>query len=596
MSGAEQQACCCDKLHPCCASWDEIEICRFGGADNCAGGFGTFSEIPFTLRKYELKYCFESEEQCRQHYANKTNLTVDFKEDVLCDDETTIPHNRLPANFCVNPDCKKPCPNYVCDECGPISDGCVLIPCNQECPSPPTCPEAECCNSPPKYCCCITISNGATVGAQCSELPPNEPCVPPAGLTDGGLASECPNDCIKWYAVRRYKTCKQGNCASCPGGKCNGTAHCCNTWITEVSEGYKCIGSYTDDNGDLQPCPDGLDLDTAERPNDELFQPSQQYAQRCSAVYYCWIANTPCQPITGIQEGNCGDNFPPPIQYAANGGPCLGGMQCSPITSPQTIPILPSPISQSLANLYCQTLSIPAQDPTLPPGIPPNWSSSIWGECDCQGTRPNLNSAAVADSLCACCGCPPPPGDSPKAWGCKEDVTPTGGPTGPGWPGGGSGGGWGPGGPPPIFNPPGVGVSNTTICFEVSSCEECERRPGCDPGVFFLCDGSHCPSQSCCPGAGCPPLCPPCGFGCSVTGPGGCCTANGGCRGFECRCQLRAMGPCGCPSNLAGDLQYTFSLNNRAIEKDLTKGYVYDKNGNVQFNTIFLFGYGESFL
>lgn len=600
MSGVEQQACCCDKLHPCCASWDVEERCVFGGVNDCTDNTGTLETEVFILRQYEASRCFETEEQCREYYFDKPNLDVIFDDTVFCPNETTIPFDKLPEDFCENPDCKKPCRTYRCDECGPVSNGCELIPCDQECEEPPTCDKEECCNPPPpRYCCCVTVVNGDSVDAVCIVLPEGESCadiqngIAESTLPEGGIASGCPdfswcsNVCVQWYGVRYYKTCTKGKCMACPDGRCNGEAYCCNTLVTEVSARTKCVGFYCENEFD-QPieCPDGGNLNTDQRPDDALFDPSVEYNQRCSEVRYAWIASDLCPPVPGVHKGDCGAENYPPIPST---GLCLGGIQNVPPSMN-----LPSPVSQPLSNLYCQTLSVAAQDPTLPPQLPSNWSSAKWGACECQGTSPNNNDASVADAMCACCGC------VEKEWGCEQDVIPGtgGGGNSPGNPAG----GWGNNNPGNSSDDtedfPGNPVPNGVYCFEVANCDQC-RGPECVPGVQFLCSSDHCPSNACCPDFPCPPLCPPCGEGCvnPEFGFAGCCTKNGGCRGFLCRCILRTEGSCGCnDGGVAGNLQYLFSLENKTPEKNLTKGYVYDKNGNLIVNDIFLFGYGASFL
>jgi hypothetical protein len=593
VSGIEQQACCCDKLHPCCASWDVEERCVFGGVNDCTDNPGSFQTEVFTLRQYEASRCFETEEQCREYYFDKPNLDVIFDDTVFCPNETTIPFDKLPEDFCKNPNCKKPCRTYVCDECGPVSNGCELIPCGQECEEPPTCDKEECCNPPPpRYCCCVTVVNGDSVDAVCIVLPEGESCadiqngIAESTLPEGGIASECPDDCTKYYAVRRYKTCKTGKCQSCIDG-CGAQAECCNTWVTEVSSTYRCVGTYTDGNGDIQICPDGIGLDFNEQPPPEMFDVSQQYAKRCSEVRFCWVTSICGDIVSGVHESDCGAEFPVEIPYENPVFPCIESLSCPPLGQ-VNIPIIPSPVPLNQANYFCQTLSVPNSDPNLPPQPPSYWSAARFGDCDCSGntSSPLNNNAALADNLCACCGCVEQP------WGCEPGG---GGGNSPGNPAG----GWGNNNPGNSSDDtedfPGNPVPNGVYCFEVANCDQC-RGLECVPGVQFFCSSTHCPSQACCPDRPCPPLCPPCGEGC-VNGFAGCCTKNGGCRGFLCRCILQNQGPCGCyDGGVAGNLQYLFSMENKTPEKNLTKGYVYDKNGNLIVNDIFLFGYGASFL
>lgn len=145
-------------------------------------------------------------------------------------------------------------------------------------------------------------------------------------------------------------------------------------------------------------------------------------------------------------------------------------------------------------------------------------------------------------------------------------------------------------------------------CALVDTCDGCTGDCQPPPGIILTCQSGGC--GCCCQGgvfnpggdswctemypSGCNPPCDqqtPCD---NVS----CCTSDcpAGCDGFSCQgasCTVVIDGRCGCQPGLTGQSQANFT---RAVENDLTKGYVYGNNDSVQLNTLFLFGYGENFL
>ena len=511
-----QQNCCCPKWHPCCVSYDALYPCMQGEINNCETSSPPI-QIPIVVRKEFIAHeCYQSDEECKQAYNYLTNVEASLYTDYFCfqlSDGNWYGAPPPDSSFCRTLPRGIVCSDYECDECGPISVGCSLRPNIDFCPPPPDCTPAECCNPPPpRFCCCVTVENNNAVSSTCTPLGENEECAPPAGgLTgnatqdEGGVAaltscglcasppdtSLCGGSCIKWHGVRQYKICTSGHCDPCPNPNCPAAeAQCCNTWVTEVSQQTKCVGSYVIDC-DPDPrlsvsctCKDGYTLDSCTIPSADLFDNTPEWEKRCGPVKTFWVSSgwgelsdPNCAIKTGILKSECGAQFPP-ITETVGTGMCIGGSSTS--CTDASLVTISSPTTTNQQNVYCQLLATGGS-------LPANWYTTAWGKCDCTGNSPMGGNTALANALCNCCGCPPDPGNPKKKWGCADIITPPPPPGGGSGGGAGSnpwgGGGWGGGSPPGGGKGDGEGgpIPNGTYCFTVEDCTACEAINNEDP-------------------------------------------------------------------------------------------------------------------
>jgi hypothetical protein len=218
MSGIEQQPCCCEKkLHPCCASWQEPRSCTTGQEPTCEGGLED-PEITTLFLNKAASGCYATEEDCREAYE-QYDAEIVFYADIDCEGET------IPENVCPEQPCENLCLQYSCAQCGVYLSGCSILPCDEECDSPPPCPDpAECCNPPPggTNCCrIVTDGFGCPVAASC------EPCPGCGGGGGGWGAGLC-------FEVSNCASCvgNGGSCIPCISGECQEldicTCTCCN--------------------------------------------------------------------------------------------------------------------------------------------------------------------------------------------------------------------------------------------------------------------------------------------------------------------------------------------------------------------------------
>lgn len=209
MSGVEQQPCCCDNLHPCCASWDGPSLCQydpFGTSVACEPPLDPPPPTAGPGKKLFGKGCFNSEQECREHFSASAGVpvSVTFYADEPCP-------NEWPEDFCVEAECTTPCLTFACGQCGPYVAACTLIPCGEECDEGTIeCEPAACCDPEPvKYCCCIS---GETCNfiANCTPAAIVDGVATCTGEGDCSLVDDC-EDCVSQYNGAL------GCCRSCNG-------------------------------------------------------------------------------------------------------------------------------------------------------------------------------------------------------------------------------------------------------------------------------------------------------------------------------------------------------------------------------------------
>lgn len=231
MSGIEQQPCCCDNLHPCCASWDDLPICQYDptGSSVACNPYNE-PELGPTERIYS-KGCFESEEKCIEHYTGRgPNLSISYKADMPCE-------YPWPEGLCEPEECVKRCITFACGDCGSYISSCTLIPCDEPCDEGTSdCEPEPCCAPPPvKFCCCVEQS----LGPNCTTA---VNCTTALQAADGTFTCDdsAPSGSIKACAlVDDCEQCTQTGINLCctssfgfiPGGNFNDysylTASCC---------------------------------------------------------------------------------------------------------------------------------------------------------------------------------------------------------------------------------------------------------------------------------------------------------------------------------------------------------------------------------
>lgn len=147
-----------------------------------------------------------------------------------------------------------------------------------------------------------------------------------------------------------------------------------------------------------------------------------------------------------------------------------------------------------------------------------------------------------------------------------------------------------------------------TYCYPVNTCAGCDCDATDPPGIVFTCNAAGC--GTCCLGESFNPsiiTCCPGGITCGEKYPSGCnCAASDPCAdGSYCSsdtpipspfctgadCYITITDRCGCAGGFPPPIPST-----QFAEGDLTKGLIVDKTGTMQFNSVYLFGYGEQYL